>query len=240
MIRPTLALSLVAILGACTPATVVPAATSTVVIATASPTQAPTPTPSTAAPLATSTATVWADACGRVSDFTHTTTTTNGSFVLNSPGRTPLKITLTPARTNPEATFGNYVCVALDAGLPYPIFAGLGAPNTAPYIPEGTYPATNAMPAPTGFVLPQSCAYVAPPQVGERNDWKVDCGAEANRNARGTLGAALQQQGWSSCSPAAGTMRFMKGTLEIVVVESSLAPGDYPRFTQGVRSATGC
>ncbi len=63
---------------------------------------------------------------------------------------------------------------------------------------------------------------------------------QLNVNARGTLGAALVQQGWTGCGPALGTALFFKGQMRIVVVESSLAPGDYPRFSQIVKPGTGC
>src|SRR5258708_36302887 len=109
------------------------------------------------------------------------------------------------------------------------------------FVNEGTYPATMAKPAPPGFVLPQACAFVRPPEIGaDQTSWWVDCGAEANRSARGTLGTALGQQGWTSCGPAAATELFFKGTVRIGVVESSRAPGDYPRVTQELRPATGC
>ncbi|HLZ47602.1 MAG TPA: hypothetical protein VKR80_03010 [Candidatus Limnocylindria bacterium] len=167
--------------------------------------------------------------------------TADGSVVLNSPGRSPLKVTLTPTRSNPEGSFGGYVCMALDAGVPHPIFAGLGAPRTESYIAEGTYPATNAKPSPIGFVVPQACAYVRPPEVGaDQTNWWVDCGPELDRDARSTLGAALTQQGWTGCGPATATETFFKGTMRTVVVESSLAPGDYPRFSQIAGPSGGC
>ncbi len=211
----------------------------------------PFPSPSVArtntVPQATAPVATWAVACGTVSDYVRTAPATDGSFVLNSPGRSPLKITLTVARTDPtEGQFGGYVCVGVTAGVPYPIFAGLGVPQIngvvpESYVPEGTYPATRAKPAPVGFVVPQACAYVRPPEVGgDQSNWWVDCGAEANRSARGTLGPALTQQGWTRCGPAVGTELFFKGAMRIVVIESSLAPGDYPRLSQAVRPGTGC
>jgi hypothetical protein len=180
-------------------------------------------------------------ACGTVSDFAGTTTTTNGSLVLNSPGRTPLKITLTLAHMNPEGAVAGYLCAGLEAGVPDPIFAGLSAPGAQGYIAPTVFPATVAKPAPPGFVVPQACAYVRPPEVGgDQINWWVDCGAQLNRDARGTLGPALAQQGWTGCGPALGTALFFKGQMRIVVVESSLAPGDYPRFSQIVKPGTGC
>jgi hypothetical protein len=81
-------------------------------------------------------------------------------------------------------------------------------------------------------VIPQACAYVVPPVVGAvQTDWKVDCGA-ANNNARGTLGAALTQQGWTSCGSGLASAQWRKNDVMLTVVESSLAVGDYPRLTQ--------
>jgi len=190
--------------------------------------------------LATSTSTVWALACGTVSDLVRTTATANGSLVLNAPGRAPLPITLTPARWNPEASVAGYVCATVDAGIPRSIFAGLSVPGNAEvYVEAGMYPATRAKPSPTGFVVPQTCAFIRPPELGaDQTSWWVDCGAQLNNNARGTIGAALMQQGWTACGPATATETYYAGAMRIVVVESSLAPGDYPRFTE--RPGTGC
>jgi hypothetical protein len=117
----------------------------------------------------------------------------------------------------------------------------LASQGRRPYVTEGTYPATAARPAPAGFVVPQGCAFVRPPEVGpDQTNWWVDCGADANRNARGTLGPALAQQGWTACGPATATETYYKGSVRIVVVESSLSPGDYPRFSQATRPANGC
>jgi len=207
--------------------------------AAASSTASPTQTEASS-PLAASTATVWAVVCGTISDLVTTTATTNGSLVLNSPGRAPFAVTLTPAHWNPEARAAFYICVMLDSGVPRPLFAGItvsGQPDA--YVESNLYPATRTKPSATGFVVPQACAYVRPPEVvTDKTSWWVDCGAELNRDARGTLGPSLAQQGWTACGPAAATETFFKGTLRIVVVESSLAPGDYPRFTE--RAGTGC
>jgi len=95
--------------------------------------------------------------CGTVSDLVTTTTTTNGSLVLNSPGRTPFTITLTPARWNPEGGVAGYVCAMLDAGMPRPVFEGLSVPgNAEAYVEGNAYPATKAKPFPVGFVVPQA------------------------------------------------------------------------------------
>ena len=168
--------------------------------------------------------------CGTISDFVADNAQTNGSFTLNSPGRAPLKITIPAGRLGGSAS--GYVCFQVFAGVPYPLLAGFFPGGTRGYVESGTYPATTAVPAPTGFVIPQACAYVVPPVVGAvQTDWKVDCGA-ANNNARGTLGAALTQQGWTSCGSGLASAQWRKNDVMLTVVESSLAVGDYPRLTQ--------
>lgn len=183
-------------------------------------------------------ANTWASACGIVSDYVGNTSTTSGSLVLNSPGRPPLMVTLTSPRSTPGGGISGYICAGLVAGSPNPIFNGLWPPSTAGFVAEGTLPATKADPAPTSFVVPQLCAYVQPPLAGgDQNEWKVDCGATANRDARGTLASALAQQGWISCGVGLGTASWAKGTTRLFVGESSLSPGDYPKFVQPVRPA---
>jgi len=225
-----------------TPATSVssPSAVPPITSASAAPT-ASVAVPSTAPTTPIATADDWAGACGRVTAFIGNTTTANGSFVLTSPGREPLKVTLTAAHSTPGGAFGGYVCVGLEAGVPHPIFAGLGPPNTAGFINEGTYPATNAKPTPTGFVLPQACAFVATPVIGtDQTEWSIDCGAANNNNARGILGPALAQQGWTLCASGLATAQWRKDGVMLGVVESSLAPGEYMRVHQFARLISPC
>ena len=209
----------------------------------------PTPTPSatvvtTATPNPTSTAAAsaratFASVCGTVSDFVGDSAQTNGSFVLNSSGRAPLKITIPAGRLGGSAS--GYVCIGVLAGVPYPIFDGFLTSGTPGFVDSGTLPATTALPAPTGFVLPQSCAYVVPPAVGiAQTDWKVDCGAANNNNARGTLGPSLAAQGWTSCGAGLASEPWQKNDLLLTVSESSLAAGDYPRFSQRARVGSPC
>lgn len=181
-------------------------------------------------------ASTWASTCGTVSAFV-ASTTTNGSFVLNSPGRPPLKVTISASNTG---QMSGYICASIyGTGAPSPTFAGLWPPNTAGFIPEGTLPASKASPMPDGLVLPQSCVYIAPPVVGaDQREWSIECGATANRDARGTLAPALTQQGWTSCGVGLGTASWAKGTTRLSVVESSGSPGDYPRIVQPVRPAS--
>lgn len=109
------------------------------------------------------------------------------------------------------------------------------------YLIQGSVPATATSPSPTGFVPPQSCAFVAPPAVGtDTTVWLVDCGAQANDDARGTLGPAFAQQGWTTCAIGLGSMWAKKNGVMIGVTESSLAPGDYPRITQSARLLSLC
>jgi hypothetical protein len=202
------------------------------VVATATP--GPTPTPAATTP-ATS-----AVVCGTISDFVGDNASTTGSFTLNSPGRTPLKITIPAGRLGGSAS--GYVCIGVLAGVPYPLLDGFvpgGVRDLS--IDPGTFPATMAIPAPTGFVIPQACAYVVPPVVGTvQTEWKVDCGAANNNNARGTLGPALTQQGWTSCGTGLATAQWRKNDVMLAIAESSLAPGDYPRITQFARVVAPC
>jgi hypothetical protein len=81
-------------------------------------------------------------------------------------------------------------------------------------------------------VVPQACAYVVPPVVGTvQTEWKIDCAAN-NNNARGTLGVALAQQGWTSCGGGLASAQWRRNDVMLTVSESSLAPGDYPRLSQ--------
>ena len=180
----------------------------------------------------------FAAVCGTASDRVPRTASTNATFVLNSPGRPPLKLTSTGDAPIDVVIPGGYVCLLLEAGVPFPIFGGLTGPYLDGFVLEGTLPATSAKPAPTGFVLPQACAFVAPPVVGtDLTAWAVDCGAQANRDARGTLAPALIQQGWTSCGAVTATATWAKGTTRLLIAESSLSPGDYPKLTQPVRPA---
>jgi hypothetical protein len=129
----------------------------------------------------------------------------------------------------------------LEAGVPFPILGALIGPYQEGFVNEGTVPATSAKPAPPGFMLPQLCAFVAPPTFGaDSTVWSVDCGAEANRDARGTLGAPMMQQGWITCGVGLSGMSAKKNGVMLLVTESSLAPGDYPRLTQSSRLVSPC
>jgi hypothetical protein len=183
----------------------------------------------------------FASVCGAMSDGVARTTSTNATFLLNSAGRSPLKIASTGPGPIDAMVPSGYVCLLLEAGVPFPIFAGLIGPQMPGYLVEGTVPATSARPSPTGFVLPQGCAFVAPPVVGtDSTVWSVDCGAQANHDARGTLGPALTQQGWAGCAIGLGTMQVKKNGVMLGVQESTLAPGEYPGLTQFARLISPC
>jgi len=210
-----------------------PSATLTATVdATASPNPTPTPTPATTAPA------TFAAVCGTISDWVGDNSQTNGSLVLHSPGRAPLKLTI-PAGRLDSGVAGGYACIGVLAGVPYPLLDGFFPGGTRGYVESGTFPATAASAAPTGFVIPQACAYVVPPVVGAvQTEWRVDCGT-ANNNARGTLGPALAQQGWTSCGSGLASAQWRKNEVMLSVSESSLAPGDYPRLAQS-RVITPC
>lgn len=200
---------------------------------------APTPSSGVTSPSTPTRGASFAMVCGDVSNFVSDTAGTNGSFVLNSRGRDPLRITI-PAGRLGGGVAANYVCIEVLGGIPDPVFAGF-VPGGAPqFIAPETFPATRASPAPTGFMLPQACAYVAPPTVGtDQTAWQVDCGTASN-NARGILGAALSQQGWRSCASGLASAQWQKSEVMLAVSESSLAPGDYPRLTQYARVTSPC
>jgi len=212
---------------------------------TAAPVSTASPTPvatvaaiSSPSPTPTATRLTFASVCGTITDFVSDSAQTNGSLVLNSPGRAPLRITIPAGRLGGGLAAG-YGCIGVLAGVPYPLFDGF-APTGPAFVASGTFPATAASPAPTGFVLPQSCAFVAPPAVStDQTDWKVDCGA-ANNNARAALGPALMQQGWTSCGAGLASAQWRKNDVTLAVAESSLAPGDYPRLTQFSRVVSTC
>lgn len=105
--------------------------------------------------------------------------------------------------------------------------ASAAAATPSPSVETATAsPSVAASPRPVGFVLPSGCRYVTAMQNGETAEWRVDCGAQANRDARGTLGPALTQQGWISCGVGLGQALAAKGAYMISVSEVSGAPGD--------------
>ena len=215
-------------------------------VATTPPYRVASAKPTAAAPTAAATFSVpatFAAACGTVSDRVAKTTATNATFLLNSPGRSPLKIAWTGNAPVDAAVPAGYLCLLLEAGVPFPTLLGSLGPYDEGFVSEGRVPATSAKPAPTGFVLPQACAFVAPPVVGtDQTGWEVDC-ASANNNARGALGPALMQQGWTSCGVSLGGLGnayWKRNGVVLSVTESWLVPGDYPRLTQFARLISSC
>ncbi len=189
------------------------------------------PAPSAAASTAPRT---FASVCGTTSDFVEGPLS---GIVLNAPGREPLKVTVPTGRIG----VGGYACVGVLAGVPHPLLDGFAAAGTPGFVEPGIVPATAASPAPTGFLLPAACAFVAPPVVSaDQTDWKIDCGVANNNNARGTFGTALAQQGWISCAAGLATAPWRKNGVMVAAVESSLAPGDYPRLSQFARLIAPC
>ena len=121
---------------------------------------------------------------------------------------------------------GTYVCVWLGQGAPIGGFESQVRSGDPGYIAEIL---------PNGFALAQGCAYVG--QATSEPDglaviWKVDCGAIANRSARGTLAPAFKQQGWSSCASGLASEIWRKDTSRLTVSEGSGSPGEYPTLTQ--------
>lgn len=204
------------------------------------------PAPTLTVAVATAAATfsvpaTFASVCGTASERVARTATANATFLLDSSGRSALKVTF-PGNAPVDAIIPpGYVCLLLEPGVPLPTFAGLIGPQMPGYVAQGTFPATAARPTPTGFTLPQACAYVEPP-VGraEQTDWSIDCGAANNHNARGTLGPALAVQGWTPCATGLANAQWRKDNVMVGVVESSLAPGEYMRLAQLARIVPPC
>lgn len=130
---------------------------------------------------------------------------------------------------------GTYVCVSLGRGAPMAGFLSQVLSGEPGYI---------AAVLPNGLALPQGCAYVGLPTTDADAvavTWKADCGATANRDARGTLGPAFIQQGWSSCANGLATEIWRKDTSRLTVSEGTGAPGEYPTLTQRrVLTGGGC
>lgn len=96
-------------------------------------------------------------------------------------------------------------------------------------------------PTPSLFTLPQGCAFVGSPvSTADQTEWKVDCGAAANRNARGSLGSAFAAQGWTSCGSGLATAIWANSRFLLVVSESSGIAGEYPKLTQRLRVTSAC
>jgi hypothetical protein len=208
-------------------------------LAVTEPARPPTTVPTAGATFSVPTS--FAAACGTVSDRVARTAATSATFVLNSPGRSPLKVALTGNAPVDAVVPTGYVCVVLGGGVPFPISGGLIGPYMAGFVPDGTLPATSAQPAPAGFVLPQACAFVAAPILGaDSTVWAIDCGAQANHDARGMLGPALTQQGWIQCAMGLGSMSLKKNGAMLAVGESTLTPGEYPHITQFSRMLSPC
>lgn len=129
------------------------------------------------------------------------------------------------ASAGPPA-LGTYVCVWLTQGAPMGGFQSQVRSGEPGYIAEIL---------PNGFTPPQGCAYVGRPTSDQPElavTWKADCGALANRNARGTLGPAFTEQGWISCGSGLATATWRKGTSRLSVAEGSGVVGEYPTLTQ--------
>jgi hypothetical protein len=224
------------VLAACAPTSVTPASSPTATLG-ASQTSAPTPTsPQTVAP----TPRGYALVCGTISRFVGDSAQADGVIVLEAPGRDSLRLTIPAGRLGSGGASG-YVCVQVQRGNPSPLFDGFVPGGVSIFIQEGTIPATAASPAPTGFMLPQACAFVATPSVSPAQiDWLIECGPSKDRDTRGALAPELTRQGWTLCGSGLAVAQWRKGNTALLVSESSLAPGDYPRLTQPAVTPTSC
>lgn len=147
-----------------------------------------------------------------------------------------------------KRTLGAFALGAMLASCAGPAAVPTAALPTGSPFTANPVTATPAPPRPTsipiGFVLPATCSYVGAPVVGsDSSQWKFDCGAMANRDARGTLAPAFQQQGWSSCGVGLGNATWKKFDFRLTVSEGSgaAAPDGLPTLTQvGSTVQTAC
>ncbi|MBI2097179.1 MAG: hypothetical protein HYT40_03485 [Candidatus Sungbacteria bacterium] len=109
---------------------------------------------------------------------------------------------------------------------------------------QAYFDSQNLPSAPLGVVLPQNCRVVG---AGSKMvdlayktfagfEWSVDCGSRNNK-ARGTLGPALEQQGWKFCDSQTATGHWWKNGVITGIAES--AGASYP-FKVWQQSGTDC
>ncbi len=219
-----------------------PASTSTT-----SPPTMPASAATTTAPPKTNDATTMDLFCGVLSENTITSGQGSGPNTFELRPATSVRTgTIGSARFGGWASpdrpaLGTYVCVWLRQGAPMGGFRSRVRSGEPAYIAEIL---------PNGLILPQGCAYVGIPTTdrdGVSVIWKVDCGATANRDARGTLGPAFTQQGWTSCGSGLASEIWRQDTSRLTVSEGSGSPGEYPTLTQrlyyiggGAPTGAGC
>lgn len=77
----------------------------------------------------------------------------------------------------------------------------------------------------TGMVVPPKCMLAeSPKSSGGQNEWLIDCGSR-NNNARGTIGASLEQQGWMACGSGLATASWWKdGVITTVIEGDGISP----------------
>src|SRR6266540_2138873 len=96
-------------------------------------------------------------------------------------------------------------------------------------------------PVPTGFTLPASCVFVgAATLTPESNEWRIDCGVEANRSVRAVLEPALAQQGWAFCARAAtpAWSKYAAGVLTFI--QPSPSSTELPRLIAQQQTLANC
>src|SRR3546814_13130313 len=70
----------------------------------------------------------------------------------------------------------------------------------------------------TDTLFPDTSPFRSPPLVeAERTEWRFQCGAEVDRDARGALLEALTAQGWSSCGPVTASETWQKDGLALMI-----------------------
>ena len=121
---------------------------------------------------------------------------------------------------------GTYVCVWLEQGAPMGGFLSQVRAGETGYI-------TDLLP--NLFALPTGCAYVARPTTDDDQvtvRWQFDCGATANRDARGALGPSFTKQGWTMCASGLANQTWRQSTSRLTVAEGAGGAGGYPYLAQ--------
>lgn len=69
------------------------------------------------------------------------------------------------------------------------------------------------------FRLPDGCRALGAKESGDRQEWSIDCGRDANDGARETVGRALDAETWRGCGFGLGAGYWQKGDQMVGVAE---------------------
>jgi photosystem II stability/assembly factor-like uncharacterized protein len=86
------------------------------------------------------------------------------------------------------------------------------------------------------IALPSGCRILSTVPGTDRVEWRLDCGAAMNANARGTLAPVLSGDGWRLCGSGLATATWSKGDAQLSISEASGVSGE--GFVVARRSGT--